>query len=74
MNKATCLSLLSNAALVWNTVQMSELLTSYAPAARRSRMRSWCGFCPWRSLISFQTGRISRGGALGNMMGRAMGR
>jgi TnpA family transposase len=26
MNKATCLSLLSNAALVWNTVQMSRII------------------------------------------------
>jgi hypothetical protein len=26
MNKATCLSLLSNAALVWNTVQMSSII------------------------------------------------
>jgi len=26
MNKATCLSLLSNAALVWNTVQMSRIV------------------------------------------------
>jgi TnpA family transposase len=26
MNKATCLSLLSNAALVWNTVQMSQMV------------------------------------------------
>ena len=26
MHKATCLSLLSNAALVWNTVQMSRII------------------------------------------------
>jgi hypothetical protein len=26
MNKATCLSLLSNAVLVWNTVKMSEIV------------------------------------------------
>jgi hypothetical protein len=26
MNKATCLSLLSNAALVWNTVQMARII------------------------------------------------
>ena len=26
MNKATCLSLLSNAVLVWNTVRMTEIL------------------------------------------------
>lgn len=27
MNKATCLSLLSNAVVVWNTVQMTRTLT-----------------------------------------------
>ena len=27
MNKASCLSLLSNAALVWNTVKISEIIT-----------------------------------------------
>jgi TnpA family transposase len=29
MNKATCLSLLSNAALVWNTVQMSRIIEQW---------------------------------------------
>ena len=29
MNKATCLSLLSNAALVWNTVQMSWIIEQW---------------------------------------------
>src|SRR5918994_3691730 len=31
MNKATCLSLLSNAALVWNTVQMSSIAEEIEP-------------------------------------------
>ncbi len=32
MNKATCLSLLSNAVVVWNTVQMGEILTQLRAA------------------------------------------
>lgn len=29
MNKASCLSLLSNAVLVWNTVQMTDILARF---------------------------------------------
>ena len=32
MNKATCLSLLSNAVVVWNTVQMGQILTQLRAA------------------------------------------
>ena len=39
MNKATCLSLLSNAAVVWNTVQMSRIIEQLAPAVRRYEYR-----------------------------------
>ena len=51
MNKASCLSLLSNAVLVWNTVRMGELVARLRAAgetvsdedlARISRL----GLCP----------------------------
>jgi TnpA family transposase len=34
MNKATCLSLLSNAALVWNTVQMSRIIEQWQASGK----------------------------------------
>jgi TnpA family transposase len=43
MNKATCLSLLSNAAVVWNTVQMTR-----SPAVQEP-YRKFSGVCGWRA-------------------------
>ena len=36
----SCLSLLSNAVLVWNTVRMSEIVRACVRPGRRSRMRT----------------------------------
>ena len=41
MNKASCLSLLSNAVLVWNTPSRKSS-PSCGPPGRPSRMRTWC--------------------------------
>ena len=37
MNKATCLSLLSNAVLVWNTVKMSEIVVQLREGGEMAR-------------------------------------
>ena len=47
MNKASCLSLLSNAVLIWNTVQMGEIVARLPQRASRSRTRTWGGFHRW---------------------------
>jgi TnpA family transposase len=36
MNKASCLSMLSNAVLVWNTVQMDEVVARLRTAGEAS--------------------------------------
>ena len=40
MNKASCLSLLSNAVVLWNTLQISASSPSCAPAARQSATKT----------------------------------
>ena len=44
MNKASCLSLISNAVLVWNTIQIQKIVEGFAPPGTRSRTRIWHGF------------------------------
>jgi hypothetical protein len=43
MNKASCLSLISNAVLAWNTIQIQEIVEDLRSSGTRSRMRIWCG-------------------------------
>jgi TnpA family transposase len=40
MNKASCLSLLSNAVLVWNTMVIMKIITELRPPSRPSWMRT----------------------------------
>ena len=43
MNKASCLSLLSNAVIVWNTMAIMKVVTNSGPLVKPSRMRPWRG-------------------------------
>jgi hypothetical protein len=43
MNKASCLSLLSNAVLVWNTMAITNIVTQLRAAGETIAERTWCG-------------------------------
>jgi TnpA family transposase len=59
MNKASCLSLLSNAVLVWNTVQMTRIVEQLRNPGNRSAMRISLASRHWRTRTSFRAAAIS---------------
>jgi TnpA family transposase len=73
MNKAKCLSLLSNAALVWNTVQMSRIVDQLRASGETITDEEWRGFHPWLSLISSPTAPISPSELLESRVGLETG-
>ena len=58
MNKVRCLSLLSNAVLVWNTVRMTEILAQLraggetVPTANLARVSPLAYYCFVRIVVS----------------------
>jgi NADP-dependent 3-hydroxy acid dehydrogenase YdfG len=57
MNKASCLSLLSNAVLVWNTIKIGKSLGNCAQRASKLMMLIYRGYPPWLTATGYPIAR-----------------